>query len=140
MPRRSLLLSLFAASLFAVSAFGDETYQIHVAPRLPTTVTPIEFRFSTFCGDEIDSITRTGSVITIRYRSFLCNPPFPHMARVPLPDCPEMPLYGELDLPATTTLGRIDVRIDGPDEALTWGFITVTNNDTQQVTTVTPQQ
>jgi hypothetical protein len=54
--------------------------------------------------------------------------------------CPEMPLYGELDLPATTVLGRVDVRIDGPDEALTWGFITITNNDTQQVTTVTPQQ
>jgi hypothetical protein len=54
--------------------------------------------------------------------------------------CPDMPLYGELDLPATTTLGRIDVRIDGPEEALTWGFITITNNDTQQVTTVAPQQ
>jgi hypothetical protein len=53
--------------------------------------------------------------------------------------CPEMPLYGELDLPAAS-LGRVDVRIDGPDEALTWGFVTVTNNDTQQVTTVTPQQ
>jgi hypothetical protein len=172
--RRSGFLLLFAASLFAFSASGDEVFQVHVAPRLPTTVTPIEFRFPTYCGDEVSSITRTGPVITIRYGSFLCNPPFPHMARVPLPEKalpagqyrvdfvavgnPPHPRqrarFGDLhsssrraatvagpplDLPAAT-LARVDVRVDGPAEALTWGFITVTNNATQQVTTVTPQQ
>lgn len=46
--------------------------------------------------------------------------------------------YAEFDLPSTAAEGaRADVTVTLPDVA-TWGFITVTNNETQQVTVVTP--
>ena len=54
-------------------------------------------------------------------------------------DCAAAPWYGELDLPAGEPGERVNlyVRAGGPD-ALSWAFASVTNNDTQQVTIVTP--
>jgi hypothetical protein len=47
--------------------------------------------------------------------------------------------YTELDLPAVDGDGvRADVEVQVGDAALAWGFITVTNDTTQQVTVVTP--
>jgi hypothetical protein len=46
--------------------------------------------------------------------------------------------YAELDVPADgEDAARADVTVDLPD-APVWGFVTVTNNETQQVTVVTP--
>lgn len=52
--------------------------------------------------------------------------------------CAQTPLYAELDLPPGAAGERVDVYVDGMQESLSWSFITVTNNDTQQVTIVTP--
>ena len=51
--------------------------------------------------------------------------------------CASTPWYGEYDLPAGTA-PRVNVFVHagaGP----AWAFITVTNNETQQITTITPQ-
>lgn len=53
--------------------------------------------------------------------------------------CPNLPSYAELDLPPGTRNERVLISIDGPAGAPSWAFATVTNNDTQQVTIVSPQ-
>jgi hypothetical protein len=98
MLRRARLFPLLVASLFAVSALGDQDTQIHVAPRLPTSVTPIEFRYPTFCGAGLQSITRAGSVISIRYSPGPCSPPFYAMSRVALPEKTLAPGQYRVDL------------------------------------------
>ena len=52
--------------------------------------------------------------------------------------CASTPFYGEYDLPAGN-LARENVYVQGSDQLLVWAFITVTNNTTQQITTITPQ-
>ncbi|HVE73225.1 MAG TPA: hypothetical protein VNI54_17790 [Thermoanaerobaculia bacterium] len=47
--------------------------------------------------------------------------------------------YAELDLPSGGANERVNVYIKFPLDAVAWAFATVTNNETQQVTTVTPQ-
>jgi hypothetical protein len=51
--------------------------------------------------------------------------------------CESTPLYAEYDLPVSA-VGRENVFV-GVGLAPAWAFITVTNNDTQQITTITPQ-
>jgi hypothetical protein len=46
--------------------------------------------------------------------------------------------YAELDLPAGSANERVNVYIHFPLDAIAWAFATVTNNDTQQVTIVSP--
>ncbi len=53
--------------------------------------------------------------------------------------CLLTPAYAELDLPPGTEGERVMVSIAGPEGAPSWAFATVTNNNTQQVTVVTPQ-
>ncbi|HVS31478.1 MAG TPA: IPT/TIG domain-containing protein [Thermoanaerobaculia bacterium] len=56
-------------------------------------------------------------------------------------DFPEYPGYAELDLNLIPELiGRdaVTVTIDTPAEGRFWAYVSVTNNDTQQVTVVTP--
>jgi len=54
-------------------------------------------------------------------------------------DCAGAPWYGELDLAAGNTGDRVDVYITiGGTDTPAWAFASVTNNDTQQVTIVTP--
>jgi hypothetical protein len=50
------------------------------------------------------------------------------------------PPYAELDLEALlgTTAGDRYLSVQTPEEGLYWGFISVTNNATQQITTVSP--
>ncbi|HEX7807921.1 MAG TPA: hypothetical protein VF608_04345, partial [Thermoanaerobaculia bacterium] len=48
------------------------------------------------------------------------------------------PAYAELDLPAGAEGERSAIYVDPVWQTLTWVFATVTNNDTQQVTTITP--
>lgn len=54
------------------------------------------------------------------------------------PGNPLVPAYAELDLPAGREGQRSLIFIDPPMDALTWAFLTVTNNETQQVTIITP--
>jgi hypothetical protein len=110
-PRRSQLLSLFVAALFAVSAFGDEDRQIHVSPRLPTTITPIEFRYPTFCGAGLQSITRDGAVIRVRYSPGPCSPPFYEMSRVALPEKTLPPGQYRVDLIAVGSTPHPDTTV-----------------------------
>jgi hypothetical protein len=49
--------------------------------------------------------------------------------------CAVTPYYGEIDLPSN--IGRADVFVEVAEPAQFWSFITVTNNETQQVTLVT---
>jgi hypothetical protein len=53
--------------------------------------------------------------------------------------CPFTPLYAELDLPPGAEGERVTVSITAPQGAPSWAFATVTNNNTQQVTVVSPQ-
>lgn len=54
-------------------------------------------------------------------------------------DCPFMPFYAELDLPAGAANGEpVALSIQTAMGAPSWAFATVTNNTTQQVTIVTP--
>lgn len=56
-------------------------------------------------------------------------------------DFPAYPGYAELDLnaiPELQGLDKITVTIETPDEGRFWAYVSVTNNNTQQVTTVTP--
>ncbi|HEX6083616.1 MAG TPA: hypothetical protein VF266_03765 [Thermoanaerobaculia bacterium] len=48
------------------------------------------------------------------------------------------PHYAEIDLPAGAANERVNVHVRMPLDATAWGFATVTNNATQQVTIVTP--
>ncbi len=50
--------------------------------------------------------------------------------------CHAIPYYGEADLPAGAGVADVMVRVTAPAQA--WAFITVTNDETQQVTLVTP--
>jgi hypothetical protein len=52
--------------------------------------------------------------------------------------CASTPFYAEYDLPAGN-LSRENVYVRTADQNLIWAFITVTNNNTQQITTITPQ-
>lgn len=53
--------------------------------------------------------------------------------------CAATPWYGEADLPAGAVDERVNVYVSpGQYGAMTWAFASVTNNDTQQVTIVTP--
>lgn len=53
--------------------------------------------------------------------------------------CAWTPWYGEVDLPAGAVNERVNVyAFPGGYGALSWAFASVTNNDTQQVTIVTP--
>jgi hypothetical protein len=54
------------------------------------------------------------------------------------PLCVAVPAYGELDLEAGQQGERVNVYISSHEESLTWSFASITNNDTQQVTIVTP--
>lgn len=59
----------------------------------------------------------------------------------PSGDFPLYPGYAELDLDAMPELAgatRVDVTIETPYEGRFWAFLSVTNNVTQQITTVTP--
>ncbi len=54
---------------------------------------------------------------------------------------PHHPGYAELDLnamPELSGVDRVTVLVKGSTDARLWAFVSVTNNDTQQVTTVTP--
>jgi hypothetical protein len=54
---------------------------------------------------------------------------------------PHHPGYAELDLnamPEVADADRVTVLVKGSDDARLWAFVSVTNNITQQVTTVTP--
>lgn len=53
--------------------------------------------------------------------------------------CPTTPLYAEIDLRPGRRNERVVISIQGPRGAPSWAFATVTNNDTQQVTVVSPQ-
>ena len=53
--------------------------------------------------------------------------------------CAWTPWYGEVDLPAGAANERVNVYTSpGGYGAMTWAFASITNNDTQQVTIVTP--
>lgn len=53
--------------------------------------------------------------------------------------CAAAPWYGELDLPPGAAGERVNLYVQaGGEDALSWAFATVTNNDTQQVTIVAP--
>lgn len=52
--------------------------------------------------------------------------------------CTAAPAYAEVDLPAGSTGRRVNLYVDPPNGSLSWAFVTVTNNATQQVTIVTP--
>ncbi|MDQ3281826.1 MAG: hypothetical protein M3Q69_10465 [Acidobacteriota bacterium] len=57
--------------------------------------------------------------------------------------CEVTPWYAEVDLPQGTATGngaRADVFVEVRGGAMSWAFITVTNNTTQQVTVVTPSR
>jgi hypothetical protein len=54
------------------------------------------------------------------------------------PTSPYRPLYAEMDLPAGAEGERSVVYVQPVPETLTWVFATVTNNETQQVTIITP--
>lgn len=83
LPRFSLLLFV---SFFALSLTADEFAQIYVSPRVPTTETPIEFRYTTICGDGEPTISRNGNVITLVFSPGPCSPPIFDVARVFLPE------------------------------------------------------
>lgn len=55
-------------------------------------------------------------------------------------DDPEnmQPAFAEIDFFDGTPGRRISLYLEGPEESFVWGFATVTNNETQQVTIVTP--
>jgi hypothetical protein len=53
-------------------------------------------------------------------------------------DCPSMPFYAELDLPAAAAGEPVALYIQTAIGTPSWAFATVTNNTTQQVTIVTP--
>jgi hypothetical protein len=53
-------------------------------------------------------------------------------------DCKVTPAYAEVDLPAGAAGERTNVYIDAPLLTDAWAFASVTNNETQQVTIVTP--
>jgi len=48
------------------------------------------------------------------------------------------PYYAEIDLPAGAANERVNIYVRPPVDATGWAFATVTNNETQQVTIVTP--
>jgi hypothetical protein len=53
--------------------------------------------------------------------------------------CEYTPWYGELDLPPGKVDQRVNVYVQGGQYgSLTWAFASVTNNETQQVTLITP--
>jgi hypothetical protein len=54
------------------------------------------------------------------------------------PASADEPWYAELDLPPGAAGERVNVFVEFPLDATAWAFATVTNNETQQVTTVTP--
>jgi hypothetical protein len=74
----------------------------------------------------------TGAVINSVYtpaRPRTCNEP----------SCAATPWYTEVDLPPGDTDERVNLYIGaGEVDSLAWAFASVTNNDTQQVTIVTP--
>lgn len=53
-------------------------------------------------------------------------------------DCAGKPAYGEIDLPAGGSGEEVDLFVDGMRDMPGWAFVSVTNNDTQQVTLVLP--
>lgn len=53
-------------------------------------------------------------------------------------NCPSTPVYAEMDIPNGPADERVDVYVELPEESIGWAFITVTNNETQEVTIVTP--
>jgi len=48
------------------------------------------------------------------------------------------PAYAEIDLPAGNAGQRSAIYVQSPVESFAWAFATITNNETQQVTIVTP--
>ena len=72
--------------LFALPAFADEETQVFVHPRVPTTATPIQFHFATFCPPTINAPVRDGSVIRIRFQMNNCSPPITGTYSVALPE------------------------------------------------------
>lgn len=52
--------------------------------------------------------------------------------------CDAVPAYAEVDLPAGAADEYVNVYVKGPLGAPTWAFVTVTNNETQEVTIVSP--
>ncbi|HEX2059390.1 MAG TPA: hypothetical protein VHK90_01485 [Thermoanaerobaculia bacterium] len=80
-----------------------------------------------------------GAVITIVRANGARSEVHVPLARTCAPkECPSTPMYAAYDFPAGTEGERVDVYVAMPPEALTWGFVSVTNNTTQQVTIVTP--
>ena len=56
-----------------------------------------------------------------------------------LPPCEAVPWYGELDLPSDPGDPFVNIYITGGyGEVPAWAFASITNNETQQVTIVTP--
>jgi hypothetical protein len=53
-------------------------------------------------------------------------------------DCADKPGYGAIDLPAGAAGERVDVFVDLMPDTPGWAFLSVTNNETQQVTLVLP--
>ncbi len=52
--------------------------------------------------------------------------------------CAALPAYAVIDLLPGVADERVNLYIDGPAGSKTWAFASVTNNETQQVTTVSP--
>jgi hypothetical protein len=52
--------------------------------------------------------------------------------------CETTPMYAELDLPSGAAGERVNVFVNSASTHLAWAFITVTNNETGEVTTVLP--
>ena len=63
---------------------------------------------------------------------------FVQMTRSCSVTCAITPAYGQLDLPAGAAGESIDIQILPPGNAPIWALVSVTNNDTQQVTLVSP--
>jgi hypothetical protein len=82
--RFSAVLSLVL--LFAVPTLADESVQVFVHPRVPTTATPIQFYFAQGCPPKIGTPTREGSVIRIRFEMHNCSPPITATYTVALPE------------------------------------------------------
>lgn len=71
------------------------------------------------------------------------NVQLPGVPMIAIPMLPPVPGYAQADLgtllPAGFAPGRVRVLVEGPRDSRMWAFVSITNNTTQQVTTVTPQ-
>ena len=78
-----------------------------------------------------------GASANVRFHDSGRNAPVPLQRTCSGDACASTPWYGEYDLPLGAPRENVYVRV--PDHMLGWAFITITNNTTQQITTITPQ-